>query len=141
MISLTAMTMQLIDNEPDGIRICRVEGESLVTVVVPREKLAAARHLPDPPFRGVYHLLDEEHGVLSRVYAGQITQGLRRLETHKAKKEFWNKAVMFLDDDNNIDRDVLDSLEAKTIEYVRDHGSYETDNSATPSPRLSPYKD
>lgn len=141
MISLTAMTMQLIDNEPDGIRICRVEGESLVTVVVPREKLAEARRLPELPFRGVYYLLDEDHGVLSRVYAGQTTQGLGRLEAHKAKKEFWNKAVMFLDDDNNIDRDVLDSLEAKAIDYVRNHGSYETDNSATPSPRLSPYKE
>lgn len=135
------MTMQLIDNEPDGIRICRVEGESLVTVVVPREKLAEARHLPELPFRGVYYLLDEDHGVLSRVYAGQTTQGLARLEAHKAKKEFWNKAVMFLDDDNNIDRDVLDSLEAKAIDYVHNHGSYETDNSATPSPRLSPYKE
>ena len=135
------MTMQLIDNEPDGIRICRVEGESLVTVVVPREKLAEARHLPELPFRGVYYLLDEDHGVLSRVYAGQTTQGLARLEAHKAKKEFWNKAVMFLDDDNNIDRDVLGSLEAKAIDCVRNHGSYETDNSATPSPRLSPYKE
>ena len=49
MISLTAMTMQLIDNEPDGIRICRVEGESLVTVVVPREKLAEAAASPSYP--------------------------------------------------------------------------------------------
>lgn len=35
-----------IDNEPDGVRIARVEGESLVTVVVPREKLAEAGRLP-----------------------------------------------------------------------------------------------
>ena len=37
MIALTAMTIQIIDNNPDGIRICRVDGESLVTVVVPRD--------------------------------------------------------------------------------------------------------
>lgn len=80
MISLTTMTMQLIDNEPDGIRICRVEGESLVTVVVPREKLAEARHLPELPFRGVYYLLDEDHGVLSRVYAGQTLDYVYRGE-------------------------------------------------------------
>jgi hypothetical protein len=141
MIRLTTMTVQLIDGEADGIRICRVEGESLVTVVVPREKLAEVRHLPELPCRGVYYLLDEDHGVLSRVYAGQTTQGVARLEAHKARKEFWNKAVMFLDDDNNIDRDVLDSLEAMMIDYVRTHGSYETDNAATPSPRLSPYKE
>jgi hypothetical protein len=141
MINLKTMIMQLIDNETSGIRVCRIEGESLVTVIVPRDRLAEAEKLPDLPYRGIYYLLDEDHGVLSRVYAGQTTQGLSRLEAHKAKKEFWNKAVMFLDDDNNIDRDVLDSLEAKAIEYVRTHGSYETDNASTPCPRVNPYKE
>ncbi len=97
--------------------------------------------LPDLPYRGIYYLLDEDHGVLSRVYAGQTTQGITRLEAHRAKKEFWNKAVMFLDDDNNIDRDSLDMLESEAIDYVRNHGSYETDNSATPNPRRNPYKE
>ena len=141
MIDLKTVTMQLIDGKADGIRICRVEGESLVTVVVPREKLAQAKALPDLPHRGVYYLLDEDHGVLSRVYAGQTTQGLARLEAHKAKKEFWNLAVMFLDNENNIDRDILDALEAKAIDFVRTNGSYETDNAASPNPRISPYKE
>ncbi|MBT1160709.1 MULTISPECIES: GIY-YIG nuclease family protein [Bifidobacterium] len=141
MIHLTTMTMQLIDNDPDGIRICRVEGESLVTIVVPRDKLAEAKRLPNVPERGVYYLLDEDHGVLGRVYAGQTTQGLARLEDHKAKKEFWNKAVMFLDGDINIDRDVLDALEAKAIDFVQRNGSYETDNTYLPSPHVNPYKE
>ena len=135
------MTIQIIDNNPDGIRICRVDGESLVTVVVPRDMLGEAKCLPDLPDRGVYYLLDEDHGVLSRVYAGQTTRGLVRLDAHKTKKEFWNKAIMFLDNDVNIDRDVLDSLEAKAIDYVREHGSYETDNGNTPAPRMNPYKE
>ena len=49
MIALTAMTIQIIDNNPDGIRICRVDGESLVTVVVPRDMLGEAKCLPDLP--------------------------------------------------------------------------------------------
>ena len=76
MLNLLTMTVQLIDRESDGIRICRVEGESLVTVVVPRVKLSEAKHLPDLPHRGIYYLLDEDHGVLNRVYTGQTTQGL-----------------------------------------------------------------
>lgn len=141
MIDSIAMSIRFIGHEPRGIRICRVEGESLVTVIVPREKLAEAKALPDLPYRGIYYLLDEDHGVLSRVYAGQTTQGLARLDAHKARKEFWNKAVMFLDDDANVDRDVLDALEADAIDYVRKHGSYETENSVTPNPRRDPYKE
>ena len=141
MIELTTMTVRLIGSEPDGIRICHVEGESLTTVVVPRELLSEAKKLPDIPKRGVYYLLDEDHGVIGRVYAGQTTQGLARLDAHKSRKEFWNKAVMFLDDESNMDRDVLDVLEADAIGYVRTHGSYETDNLETPQPYVSPYKE
>lgn len=141
MIALTAMTIQIIDNNPDGIRICRVDGESLVTVVVPRDMLSEAKSLPDLPDRGVYYLLDEDHGVLSRAYVGQTTKGLSRLDAHKTKKDFWNKAIMFLDNDVNIDRDVLDSLESTAIDYVDKHGSYETDNEYTPAPRMNPYKE
>ena len=141
MIALTAMTIQIIDNNPDGIRICRVDGESLVTVVVPRDMLSEAKSLPDLPDRGVYYLLDEDHGVLSRAYVGQTTKGLSRLDAHKTKKDFWNKAIMFLDNDVNIDRDVLDSLESTAIDYVDKHGSYETDNGYTPAPRMNPYKE
>ncbi len=112
-----------------------------MTVVVPREDLAEAKSLPNIPQRGIYYLLDEDHGNVSRVYAGQTTQGIARLDAHKAKKEFWNKAVMFLDDDQNISKDALDVLEAKAIDYVRTHGSYETDNSATPKPYVDPYKE
>ena len=141
MIRVKTLTIQLIDAQPDRIRICRVEGESLVTIIIPREDLAEAKTLPSFPQRGIYYLLDEDHGNVSRVYAGQTTQGITRLEAHKARKEFWNKAVMFLDDDQNISKDALDVLEAKAIDYVRTHGSYETDNSATPKPYIDPYKE
>lgn len=141
MIELLTMTIQLIGGEPDGIRICRVEGKSLVTVVAPRSRLSEAKRLPYLPHRGIYYLLDENHGVLRRVYAGQTTQGLIRLEEHKARKEFWNKAIMFLDEETNIDRDVLDGLEAKAIDYVKSHGDYETDNAVAPSPTINPYKE
>lgn len=141
MIRVKTLTVQLIDAQPNRIRICRIDGESLVTVVIPREDLAEAKSLPNIPQRGIYYLLDEDHGNVSRVYAGQTTQGIARLDAHKAKKEFWNKAVMFLDDDQNISRDALDVLEAKAIDYVRTHGSYETDNSATPKPYVDPYKE
>lgn len=141
MIRVKTLTIQLIDAQPDHIRICRVEGESLVTIVIPREDLVEAKALPSIPQRGIYYLLDEDHGNVSRVYAGQTTQGITRLDAHKARKEFWNKAVMFLDDDQNISKDALDVLEAKAIDYVRSHGSYETDNSATPKPYVDPYKE
>ena len=85
------MTIQIIDNNPDGIRICRVDGESLVTVVVPRDMLGEAKCLPDLPDRGVYYLLDEDHGVLSRVYAGKPRRDLSDLMRNKTKRSSGTK--------------------------------------------------
>lgn len=141
MIKLKTLIMQLIDGRPDGIRICRVEGESLLTLVIPRDLLSEAKSLPDIPKRGVYYLLDENRGALRRVYAGQTTQGISRIDNHKANKDFWNKAIMFLDDHRNIDTDTLAGLEAKAIGYIQTHGDYEADNTVTPNPYIDPYKE
>lgn len=141
MISLEIGTIQLIGGDPDSIRICRVEGESLVASVIPRDNLLEAKQLPDIPPRGIYYLLDEDHGNLNRVYAGQTTQGATRSDAHKARKSFWNRAIIFLDDEANIDRSVLDALEATSISSITSHGSYETDNANIPHPQTSPDKE
>lgn len=138
-INLTTMTMQIIDSDPDGIKICRVFGSSLITVVVPRRLLSRAKKLPEIPHRGIYYLLDERHGRLARVYAGQTTQSFRRIDTHNSTKDWWNKVVMFLAPDNELSLDIVSGLEAVAIAYIREHGSYEVENSATPDPSISPY--
>lgn len=95
MIRVKTLTIQFIDAQPDRIRICRVEGESLVTIIIPREDLAEAKALPNIPQRGIYYLLDEDHGNVSRVYAGKTTQGITRLDTHKAKRSSGIKRSCF----------------------------------------------
>lgn len=86
MLRLKEMSVQLINKAADGIKICRFAGESLVTIVMPRDLLEVAASLPELPQRGVYYLLDEDHGVISRVYAGQTTRGFARFIDHKSKK-------------------------------------------------------
>ena len=93
MIDLTTFAMQIIENDPEGIKICQVDGSSLVTVVVPRQLLAKAKDLPDVPGRGVYYLLRVEGGRLRRVYAGKTLNGIRRLDDHNSQKDRWNLAV------------------------------------------------
>lgn len=143
MLKLKTLTLQLelINGDPDDIRICRIEGNTLIAVVIPRDKIADAKRLPAIPSRGIYYLLDEDHGVISSVYAGQTIQGIRRLDDHKAKKEFWNKAVMFLTDNQNMSQDVLNGLEAEAIEYIATHGSYNSCNTDVPKPYVSPYRE
>lgn len=58
MIWVKTLTVQLIDAQPDRIRICRIDGESLVTVVVPREDL----EFPTPSAAAVFVLGGSQNG-------------------------------------------------------------------------------
>lgn len=139
MIQSKTFIMRLINDDPDGIKLCRVDGSSLVTLVIPRELLAEAKRLPEIPSRGVYYLLADNKGVLKRAYAGYTVQGLKRLDDHNHRKDWWNKAVMFLVPDSEFSVDVIRGLERTAIQYIQEHGSYEVDNENEPSPYVSPY--
>lgn len=139
MINLKTITLQLIDGEPNGIKLCRLAGSTLMTIVIPRALLAQAKKLPEIPKRGVYYLLDDNKGRLRRVYVGQTVQGISRLDDHYAKKAWWNTAVMHLGPDSEFSLDVVSGLEGQMIGYISDHGSYASENSVIPKPFVSPY--
>lgn len=139
MIDLKTFTLQLIDGEPNGIKLCRLTGSTLVTVVIPRDLLARAKKLPEIPKRGVYYLLDDNKGRLRRVYAGQTVQGISRLDDHASKRGWWNTAVMFLGPDSEFSLDVISGLEQQMIDYIGEHGSYACDNNVLPKPYVNPY--
>lgn len=115
--------------------------KSLVTVVMPHNLLDLAMSLPNLPKRGVYYLLEENRGVIRRVYAGQTVKGFSRFASHKAKKTWWNLAILHLDTDQHIDKELLDMLEALQIDHIRSHGDYEADNTNTPHVKIDPYKE
>lgn len=141
MIDVTSTTMQVINGDPDGIKIYRVAGKTLIAIVIPRDLVNEAKRLPEVPARGVYYLLDDNKGRLTRVYAGQTVQGITRLDSHFSKKDWWNKAVMFLAPDNEFSMDIVSGLESMCITYIREHGAYEVDNAAEPKPYVSPYSE
>ena len=141
MIKLKTLTMQVINGDADGVKICRVAGSTLVTVVIPRGLLSEAKALPEIPKRGIYYLLDDNKGRLKRVYAGQTVQGIQRLDDHSQRRDWWNTAVMFLAPDTEFSMDVVSGLEAIAIKYIKEHGAYEVENSNDPKPYVSPYNE
>ena len=141
MIDLKTLTMQVINGDAEGIKICRIAGSTLVTIVIPRELLGEAKGLPEIPKRGIYYLLDDNKGRLKRVYAGQTVQGIQRLDDHNKRKNWWNKAVMFLAPDAEFSMDVVSGLESIAIRYIKEHGAYEVENTNDPKPYISPYNE
>ena len=116
------MSIQFVGGIPDGIKICRCTGRQFVTIVVPRDLLPDAKRIDKIPERGVYYLLKLERGGVARAYAGQTTQGLRRLDDHKANKDWWDLAVMHLAPHEALTLDIVNGLESHAIKKLNDSG-------------------
>lgn len=127
------------NGEPDGIRTYMRHLSPIKTYVVPRQYLSEAKGLTGVDFPGVYFLINDEAGALTKLYIGQTRNGISRLDDHNAKKDFWNKAVLFLADSDHFTLNILSGLEKYAIQKALDANRYDVDNKAVPKYKISEY--
>ena len=141
MARLKTMTTQFIDGEPNGVRVCRCTLSTMTIVYVPRPLLSRAKQISDLPSRGIYYLINDEDGAISRLYVGQTKQGILRLDDHNAKKDFWNKAILFLSDDiQSFSLDNVSALEKYAIEQASESKRYTVENKIDPKYVIDQYQ-
>ena len=134
------MTIQFIDGEAQGLRLCNCAGSLFTTVYMPRPYLARAKQL-QLPMRGIYFLLKVDGSEIKRVYAGQTTQGMKRLIDHNSKKKWWDRAVLFLSDDiNNFTLDTVNGLEKFAIEKIMTTMGGIVENKVAPKYKITPFQ-
>lgn len=127
------------NGEPDGIRTYMRHLSTIKTYVVPRQYLADAKSLTGVNNPGVYFLVNDEAGSLTKLYIGQTRNGITRLDDHNAKKDFWNKAILFLADGDYFTLNILSGLEKYAIKKALDANRYDVDNKAVPKYKISEY--
>ena len=88
---------------------------------------------------GVYFLINDDTGSLSKIYIGQTRNGISRLDDHNAKKDFWNKAILFLADSQHFTLNIISGLEKYAIQKAIDANRYQVDNKAVPKYKISEY--
>lgn len=134
-------TTQFIDGDPNGIRVSHRILSTMQSVFIPRPLLARAKKLPNLPSRGIYYLISDEDGSISQLYVGQTTQGINRLDDHNVKKDFWNKAILFLSDDNqSFSLDNISALEKYAIGKAASSKRYDVDNKIDPRYEIDEYQ-
>lgn len=127
------------NGEPDGIRIYMRHLSTIKAFVVPRPYLNEAKKLTGIDNPGVYFLINDETGALTQIYIGQTRNGITRLDDHNVKKDFWNKAILFLADGEHFTLNIISGLEKYAIQRAIDANRYRVDNKAVPKYRISEY--
>ena len=127
------------NGEPEGIRIYMRHLSTIKAYVVPRIYLNEAKKLTGVDNPGVYFLINDETGSLSKMYIGQTQKGISRLDDHNAKKDFWNKAILFLADSQHFTLNIISGLEKFAIQKAIDANRYQVDNKTVPKYKISEY--
>ena len=142
-MKLKHMEMYFMDNDAEGVRVAWFPSHVLKALIVPRTKLKDAKQLPDAKNPGIYFLIgDNADGKRTKIYAGQTTQGVDRLNDHAVRKDFWNRAVLFLSDAHTFNKDIISGLELLAIEALKKCekiGRYESENENLPQYQIDIY--
>ena len=77
--------------------------------------------------------------INGKMYIGQTQKGISRLDDHNAKKDFWNKAILFLADSQHFTLNIISGLEKFAIQKAIDANRYQVDNKAVPKYKISEY--
>jgi len=136
---MNTLNLKFLAGKPDDTFIAKIDLLGFFLVGIPRSKISQACNSDDVPSQGVYFLVNTNESKYEKryLYVGQTKTGPHRLTDHKAKKEEWNMAYMFLGPKSIIPLQIVDELEAIEIAKYKDNPAFnfinEKPNKAEPS--------
>lgn len=138
----------MIDNEPTGAKYVFISNKICKMYVIPRTRLEILSKYDDLQHYALYILLGEDDETAKqKAYIGETDNVHRRILNHNSKKDFWQKALVFVSKDSEAELTKTDVkyLEFRAVALAKEVGSYALDDSEgnvqTPQePHLSEYK-
>lgn len=133
------ITTHFLEGTPKGIQSVQISNKNIMGFVIPRaeiKKMQDIEELAGSP--SLYFLLGENKDTSPKAYVGQTDDFLSRVIDHNQKKDFWNKALVFISQAGTLNKADVMYLEFLALQHAKDNGVYAlNDNKQIPKePRL-----
>lgn len=127
------LKIKFIERNEYGVYKLSTPLHSFSCYVIPRDNIGAAISYSEVESNGIYFLINSNETIYEKrtMYIGVTVQGPRRLQDHKAKKDNWNKAIMFLGPKSVFSSDTINEIERIMIEKYLISGLYTLENKHT----------
>lgn len=134
-----SIRMFLPDGDPEGLRLIEKSNWTGLGVVFSRSGYKDALKREEFQRTGVYVLVGtSEESSLPTIYIGEGDPVRPRLDSHYAKKDFWNWGVFFVTSNQSLNKAHVKYLESRLIQLAKDAKQCNLDNSNDSSkPTLS----
>ncbi len=136
------ITTHFLEGTPKGIQSVQISNKTIMGFVIPRaeiKKMHGLDELAGSPC--LYLLLGENKQGEPQAYIGQTDDFLSRVIDHNQKKDFWNKALVFISQTTLNKAEIL-YLEYLALQYAKENNHYDLkDNKQSPKePKLQRYE-
>jgi len=122
------ITTHLLEGTPKGIQSIQISNKNIMGFVIPRADLKKAKELDElvgSPC--LYILLEESEQLKQKAYIGQTDDFLDRVYEHNKKKNFWDKALVFISQAGTLNKADILFLEYMAINQAKETESYNID--------------
>ncbi|MCM1987931.1 GIY-YIG nuclease family protein [Methanococcoides seepicolus] len=128
------ISIYLPDANPQGIKICDFLDSIVKAVSIPRAKLSDASQNQELTQPGVYFLIGEKDELgKPSIYVGESEVLLTRLNKHNKEKDFWNQAICFVSEKNNLNKAHIKYLENHACNEAKKVNKCTLENSNNPT--------
>ena len=136
------VTTYLIDGDPKGTQYVFISNKICQMYVIPRSNLSILNERPELQTPAFYILLGEDESTKPKAYIGETENFRERVKDHESKKEFWQKALIFIAKDAAMTKADVQYLEHKAIAEAKASNTFVlNENKQTPkAPNLPEYR-
>ena len=136
------VTTYLIDGDPKGTQYVFISNKICQMYVIPRSNLSILNERPELQTPAFYILLGEDESTKPKAYIGETENFRERVKDHESKKDFWQKALIFIAKDAAMTKADVQYLEHKAIAEAKASNTFVlNENKQTPkAPNLPEYR-
>ena len=109
------ITTYLVDGDPEGTQYSFISNKICQMYVVPRSNLAYLKTQKKLETPAIYILIGEDEVMNPQAYIGQTGNFCSRVKDHDNKKQFWQKAFVFVSKDTEMTTTDVQYLEYKAL--------------------------
>lgn len=128
------ISIYIPDSNPRWLKICDIQNSIVKAIYIPRNKLKTAFSREELNSPWIYFLFWDKNEIWKYiVYIWEAETIIDRLKQHNIKKDFWNSAICFISEKQNINKAHIKYLENFAYKEAKRISKCELENSVIPT--------
>lgn len=114
-----------LEGTPKGIQSVQISNKNIMGFVIPRADIKKAKEIEElVEAPSLYMLFGENKEAIPQIYIGQTDDFLERVIDHNKKKDFWDRALIFISLAGTLNKADVLYLEYLAINHAKENGNY-----------------